>query len=443
MKVRSLPNDPGPAGWNCLLPAPSPAQVLTGSETADWLVVGGGFAGLAAVRRLSQLHPSDRIVLLEARRIAEGPAGRNSGFMIDLPHDLASADYGGAIAEDKAQTHANRAAIRFAEQMAQDFDLPAEAFVQSGKINAAATEKGHDHNRDYAAHLAQMDEPCRLLGAGDMARITGTQYYQSGLFTPGTAMIQPAMFVRGIAGALASERVRILENSPVIALDRDGDWVATTPKGRVTAPRVILAVNGHANSFGYFPKRLMHVFTYASMTRALSQDEDRVLGGEATWNMTPADPMGTTVRRVAGLGGSRIIIRNRFTYDPAMVVSDRRIAHVAKDHRRAFAARFPMLKEVEFDYSWGGRLCLSWNNVAAFGEVAPQLYAACCQNGLGTAKGTLNGMLAAEMASGIASELLSAQLATAAPKRVPPSPFDWIGATARLKYSEYIAGREM
>jgi glycine/D-amino acid oxidase-like deaminating enzyme len=229
----------------------------------------------------------------------------------------------------------------------------------------------------------------------------------------------------------------------VIALDQGCDWVAKTPKGRVTVPRVILAVNGHANSFGYFPKRLMHMFTYASMTRALSKDEDWVLAGEASWSMTPADPMGTTVRRVSGHGGSRIIIRNRFTYDPAMVVSDRRIAQVAKDHRRAFAARFPMLKNVCFDYSWGGRLCLSWNNVAAFGEVAPRLYSACCQNGLGTAKGTLNGMLAAELASGVTSDLLDAQLAMPQPKRVPPSPFDWIGATARLKYSEHLAGREM
>jgi glycine/D-amino acid oxidase-like deaminating enzyme len=35
-------------------------------------------------------------VLLEAGRVAEGAAGRNSGFMIDLPHELTSEDYAGA-----------------------------------------------------------------------------------------------------------------------------------------------------------------------------------------------------------------------------------------------------------------------------------------------------------------------------------------------------------
>ena len=34
----------------------------------------------------------------------------------------------------------------------------------------------------------------------------------------------------------------------------------------MTAPKVILGVNGHVQDFGHFSGRLMHVFTYASMT---------------------------------------------------------------------------------------------------------------------------------------------------------------------------------
>ena len=54
--------------------------------------------------------------MLEAVRVADGPAGRNSGFMIDLPHDLSSSDYGGAFDEDIALTHDNRHAIDFAAE---------------------------------------------------------------------------------------------------------------------------------------------------------------------------------------------------------------------------------------------------------------------------------------------------------------------------------------
>ena len=442
-QVTRLPVDPGPAAWNCLLPDPGAAEVLGGAVTADWLVIGGGFAGLAAARRLAQLHPGDRIVVLEACRIAEGPAGRNSGFMIDLPHDLASGEYGGAVQADIAQTRGNRAAIGFARGMAEEFGLSREAFAVSGKVNAAATERGQRHNLDYAGHLAEMAEPHELLDAAQMRGMTGITYYQNGLFTPGTAMIQPALFVRGVARGVAAAGVTIIEHSPVLELVRRGDWVARTANGRVSAPRVILAVNGHANSFGYFQQRLMHVFTYASMTRALSADEIARLGGAPVWGVTPADPMGTTVRRISGSGGDRIVVRNRFTYDPSMQVSERRIARVARDHDRAFAARFPMLNGVAMQYRWGGRLCLSRNNVPAFGEVDDGLFSACCQNGLGTAKGTLSGMLAAEQASGHHSDLLDAVRAMAPPKKLPPTPLARLGATAVMRWGEFRAGREL
>lgn len=443
MKVTRLPVDPGPSGWNEILQAAGPADVLDDRLTADWLVIGAGFAGLAATRRLAQLDPSARIVLLEAGRVGAGPAGRNSGFMIDLPHDLSSDDYGGAVQADMAQTRANRAGIDFAAEMAAEYDLGEEAFARVGKTNAAATEKGHRHNLDYAAHLAEMGEPRDMLDAADMRALTGTEYYRSGVYTPGSAMIQPAMFVRGVARGLRSNRVHVFEGSPVVELVRQGDWVARTPRGAVTAPKVILAVNGHAESFGQFRGRLLHVFTYASMTRALSRAESAALGGAPRWGVTPADPMGTTVRRIRGTGGDRIVVRNRFTCDPSMTVSDRRIARVGRDHDRAFAARFPQLCGVEMAYRWGGRLCLSWNGVPALGEIGEGLYSACCQNGLGTAKGTLHGKLMAELAAGHRSALLEAVTGQDAPRRLPPLPFTFVGANAVMRWGEHKAGAEM
>jgi glycine/D-amino acid oxidase-like deaminating enzyme len=443
MKVRALPRDPGPAAWNRLLPAPPPAQVQSGAQTADWLVIGAGFAGLAAVRRLTQLRPDDTIIILDATRVGDGPAGRNSGFMIDLPHDLSSSDYGGTLEADRAQTAANRHAIAFAAEMARDFGLSQEAFAQSGKINAAATDAGHRHNLDYARHLTEMGEAHDLRSAAQMRAMTGTDYYQSGLFTPHSAMIQPALFVRGVADGLRSNRVSIYENSPVVDLTKTSDWVAKTPNGTVTAPNVILAVNGHLNSFGYYQNQLMHVFTYASMTKALTPQQIARLGGDPVWGVTPADPMGTTVRRISGTGGDRIVIRNRFTYDPSMTVPDRRITNVGHTHDRAFAARFPMLSDVEMEYRWGGRLCVSRNNVQVIGELEPGLFSACCQNGLGTAKGTLAGVLAAELAVGHNSPQLNAALRADGPTRLPPKPLAYLGANAFMRYQEYNAGKEL
>lgn len=442
MKVRQLPCDPGVTGWNAILPEAEPAKPLEGAVTADWLVIGGGFAGLAAVRRLSQLHPEAKIVLLEAKRIGEGPAGRNSGFMIDLPHDLSSKDYGGALEKDVRQTRMNRTAIGFAGEMAEAFGLGAEAWQQTGKTNAAASGKGHRHNLDYAAHLEAMGEAHELLDAGAMHDMTGSEYYRSGLYTPGTAMIQPALFVRGLARGLASNRVRICEGSPVTELRRDGDWIAVTRKGRVTAPKVILAVNGHAESFGQFKGRLLHLFLYASMTRPLTNGENARLGAER-WGLTPADPMGSTVRKISGTGGTRIIMRNRVTYDPSLKVSQGRVARMSRSHDRALAARFPQLAGVEMEYRWGGRLCLSWNGAPALGEVEEGLFSACCQNGLGTARGTLHGMAMAELASGVESDIVEHVMAQGEPSRLPPLPFTYVGANVTMKWGEWKAGAEL
>lgn len=438
--VKRLPKDPGPAAWNALLPPPPPPRILSEKRTADWLVIGAGWAGLAAARRLQQLRAGDRIVVLEASRVGEGPAGRNSGFMIDLPHDLAGDNYNGAAEADRQQIRMNRAAIDFAAETAEELGMPPEAFSRAGKVNGAATEKSAYHLDEYISHLEKLGEACQALDAKAMQALTGTTFYRHGLFTPGAAMVQPALFIRAAAAAC----VDLYERSAVTSLERVGDdWRATTPEGAVTAGRVVLAVNGHAESFGFFERRLMHVFTYASMTRALTAEEVKRLGGSPRWGVLPADPMGSTVRRVAGTGGDRIIIRNRFTYDPHLEVSDRRIDRVARDHDRSFAARFPMLDGVAMEYRWGGRLCLSKNGVPAFGEVEKNLFAACCQNGLGTTKGTLAGMLAAELATRTNNPMLAEIQAFAEPERLPPEPLAWLGANAVLRWKERKAGIEL
>ena len=443
MKVNRLPSDPGPAGWNRLLQEPMPAVQLEEKITADWLVIGAGFAGLAAAHRLCKQAQGDKIVVLDAVRVGDGPAGRNSGFMIDLPHDLTSADYGGGLDADLDQTQDNRLGIAHASQMATEYLLSDEAFIVSGKINGAATAKGQAHNENFAKHLTAMGEPYESFDAKQMREITGSSYYQEGLFTPGTAMIQPAMYIRGVAEGLGQDGVTIFENSPVTALNNNGSWVVETPHGQVSSPRVILAVNGHLNSFGYAKSRLMHLFTYASMTRALTPQEIGKLGGNPVWGLTPADPVGTTVRRISGKGGDRLIIRNRFTFDPTLEVSPKRIAKIGHDHDASFLHRFPDLSNVTMEYRWGGRLCLSRNNVQIIQELEPGLFSACCQNGLGTAKGTFAGGLAADLALGRPSQALSRALAADAPARLPPAAIAKLGANLYLRWQERNARGEL
>ncbi|MGC1488862.1 MAG: FAD-binding oxidoreductase [Albidovulum sp.] len=443
--ARRLPVHRGPAAWSAILPGQDAPVGLDADVTADFAVVGGGFAGLSAARRLAQLNHGARVVVLEAGRLAEGASGRNSGFMIDLPHDLSSDDYAGKGAEaDRAMIALNREAIGFARKAATDYGIDPAFFDPAGKINGAATAAGDAHNRSYAAHLAKMGEQCEMLDAQAMFALTGSRHYISGLFTPGTVMLQPAGYIRAFGAGLRRDGIGVFENTPVTRIARIGpDWSLATPKGRVAAGKVILANNGHLESFGFARRRLMHIFLYASMTVDLGADLSAKLGGQPRWGVTPADPMGTTMRRIdAAQGGNRIVTRTCASFLPGMKASAAGLARAARIHRQKFADRFPALGGVKMEYSWAGHLCLSQNGVSVMRALEPGLYAACVQNGLGTARGTLTGMAAAELASGAASAITRHFGAETEPAKLPPSPFAELGANAYLRWKEWRAGKE-
>jgi len=436
--VKRLPIDTGRSGWEAISHRTFPVRTLDADLTADWLIVGAGFAGLSAARRLSQLRPGGRIAVLDARELAQGPAGRNSGYMIDVPHSLSSGEYSvGNASGTILEMAQNRIAINFAKEAAAEYGMSEATFNPSGKINAAATPRGANLNESFARSLEAIGEPLRRIDAAEMRDITGSDYYLGGLYTPGAVLIEPADYIRGFAAGLG-RKIDLYENSPVLELYRQaGAWTARTGRGSVTAPKVILGVNGLVQEFGHFRGRLMHVFTYASMTAPFTGK-----AGSDRWALLPADPMGATVRKITGVDGSRIVIRTRFTYDPSLQVSEKRVAATAAQQRRSFDARFPDLKDLPFDYSWAGRLCLSWNHVPAFGEVEDGLYSACCENGLGTVKSTLAGIMAADLATGTSSEDLDKYAGQPKPTLLPPEPFAWLGANAVIRWQEMRAGKE-
>src|SRR5882672_11104463 len=113
--VKRLPAENGTSGWEAISLRSFPIRSLEGNLTADWLVIGAGFAGLSAARRLLQLRPHDKIVMLDASEVAKGAAGRNSGYMIDVPHNLSSSEYAsGSMDATQLEMAQNRFAIAFA-----------------------------------------------------------------------------------------------------------------------------------------------------------------------------------------------------------------------------------------------------------------------------------------------------------------------------------------
>lgn len=442
--VQRLPTDTGTSGWTDICPRRFPVRRLEDDVVADWLIIGAGFAGLSAARRLSTQRPKDKIVIVEAREVAQGAAGGNSGYMIDVPHNLSSGDYSvGDASSTTLEIEQNRLAMAFAAEVAEDYGMPRETFNPSGKINAAATQRGVKLNKAFGESLARIGERHELLDAAQMHGLTGSNYYMGGVYTPGAVLIQPADYIRRFAQGLAAA-VSLFENSPVIELKQaDGQWIARSKRGSVRAPKTILAVNGHIESFGYFRHRLMHIFTYASMTAAFSEKD---IGAAATgaddWALLPADPMGATMRKISTGDSSRVVIRSHFTYSANIEVSAARRRKIAQHQRRSLDARLPQLGTVPMEFNWAGALCLSMNHVPAFGEIEPGLYSACCENGLGTVKSTLAGIMAADMATGAESEQLDKYRSQPEPIRLPPGPLAWLGINSVIRWQELRAGLE-
>ena len=56
---------------------------LTSDIDSEWLIVGAGYTGLSAARKLGQLYPNQKILLVDAQLAGEGASSRNSGYLVD------------------------------------------------------------------------------------------------------------------------------------------------------------------------------------------------------------------------------------------------------------------------------------------------------------------------------------------------------------------------
>ena len=56
---------------------------LSKDQECEWLIIGAGYTGLSAARKLSELHPNQKIIIVDAQFAGDGASGRNSGYLVD------------------------------------------------------------------------------------------------------------------------------------------------------------------------------------------------------------------------------------------------------------------------------------------------------------------------------------------------------------------------
>lgn len=429
MKRPSFPAYPDRSGFNALLPPRAACAEAKGDISADHVIVGAGYTGLAAARRLAEIQPQARIMVIEATEIGEGSSGRNSGFASprDLPAGPNTADLQHAEALNRFTEEGWAWLMAPIEQNGIDCGLQ-----RSGRIKAAATDLGAKQVRALEAAVKAAGLPHQLWDRNALQERIGTSYYQCALYTEEGYLLDPAALIRGLADTLPAN-IALHENTPLLSMQRRDKWYLETPLACITAPSVIMATNAAIRHFGRLRDRLVTMYTYAALSEPLNAKDALHLGSMPLWGLLPSHRLGTTVRRV---GPDRLLVRSMYAHERPVTAS-----RVRETLLSCFQRRYPGLAHNGLDQVWGGTTALTMNGAPWWGQVEEGLYTSAGCNGAGIVKGSILGKRLAELALGHCKEN-EVRATWGLANWVAPEPFRSIGFNVIAARERRLAGLE-
>ncbi|MHA6345664.1 NAD(P)/FAD-dependent oxidoreductase [Roseivivax sp. CAU 1761] len=430
--------EPTRSGWYAALGPRPPARSLDADVACDFLVIGAGWMGLHCARRLAELAPEARVVLVDAGRIGDNAAGRCAGFAIDLAHNPRNKHFAEDKKGNEEEYHVNVEGIGYLQRAVEELGVDCD-WDPSGKYHAAASPRGVACLDEMAQALNQIGKAHRRLGRDEIQARTGSKHYVAAIHTPGTVLMQPAKYLTGMAAALP-ENVAAYEKTPVTGIRYEAPrHLCETPGGSIAAGKVFLCNSAYLTKSGFFPHTAIPVYTYASMTRPLSPAELKRVGASGPFGVIPAESFGTTMRLTAD---NRLFLRNVYSYARNFRSQRADVDHARRHHEEAFRRRYPDLAGIGYAHSWGGLLTMAENGGMVFGQLADRVYGAAFCNGTGVARGTAFGKALAELGLGQSSRTIDILNARPKPNRGYPDWLTEIGVRVTTKWRFFRAGQE-
>lgn len=427
--IRRKPQIDGLSGWFETAPGHDVelGKPLTGKYEFDFVIIGGGFIGLSLAHRLAERKPEANIAVLDALKIGQGTSGRNAGFIIDVPHNV---DGGKTKPEyDRKIFELNSFAIQHLRNFKNKFAISCD-WHDAGKYMAAHDKRNITNLEHFAKQLETDGFEYEDIYGDDLNKRLGTPYYQRAIYTKGNVLVNPASLIRGLAAALPSS-VTLFENSPVTGIQYGSAHIVETLGGTIKTRFLIEAGNVFNSEFGYLKHRLAPVYTYASLTEPLGdEDAEKYFSNISPWGVTSAHPAGTTVRYT---GDRRIFIRNTLRFAPTLTTNETDLKNAFTQHRKSFENRFPHLSHVAFAYTWGGMIAVTLNQHSVFRQPTNNIMILNGCNGVGVAKGTYLGYYAADVICGDENEYIQFIRNNSHPSFIVPDPIRTLGARYRLK----------
>ena len=234
-----------PDSWYAATATPLEAFApLKGQQTADVVVIGGGFTGLSAALHLAEA--GFNVALLEAHRVGFGASGRN----------------GGQLGSGQRMEQHGIEKLMGAEDATKLWELAEEAkdlvkhliskhsidcYLKPGVAHTAFSKSEMQELHDEADHLTERYGYTQIekLDAEQMHAICPSPRYHGGTLDMGAAHLHPLRYALGLASAAAKAGVRIYERSRVHDITPGTKTQVRTDHGAIKADHVILGCNGY------------------------------------------------------------------------------------------------------------------------------------------------------------------------------------------------------
>jgi glycine/D-amino acid oxidase-like deaminating enzyme len=327
-------------------------------ESADVVVVGGGYAGMSSAYYLKKAKPELKVVVLEKEHVGFGPSGRNFGAVVPGLRELRTVFLTNLDVEEE----------RFAQSFYLDARKELERRIAEGGI---ACEYRHEpllmqalDDETWAAQqreaelLRERGTPHRLLDAEDVRQAMSLPFDVKGaIVRTEWHAAQPFKLARGFGEQLRSMGVTVCEGTAVTEIDDHGSGVTvhTAEGGEVSARKAVLATNAYTQLLPQFAGMIFPRHTYVIATEALDDDAFRSLGYDEYKFVEDAGLTFyyTRVYKNRLLFGGGAVTTGLFT--PSTL--DRAADDAQVEYARIYdemVSRFPQLNGVQVEAAWGG-----------------------------------------------------------------------------------------
>ena len=413
-------------------------KTLIKNENCDWLIVGAGYTGLSAARKLAQIHPEQKIILVDAQLAGEGASGRNSGYLVDTTlNDGFTSNK--ELANYKKKTDIYKLGIDTIKRFIKEYQVDCD-WNDSGKYFASSKNQDSKILLSFAETLSKLGFDYNLLSQDDLHKKLGTNFYNTALYTKGGVLLHPGKLVRAMIEILPNN-VLLYENSLLLEWKKYKDTIfCKFKKNSITTKKIIFCTNGFLKSLGIKTNYNFPLTLTASMTRPLSDNEFKSIGEPKEWGVLPVRSMGATIRMTKD---RRILIRNTAEVYNPFKMSETELKKRSINQKIGIKKRFPELSNDIIDSTWSGIVSRTRNSSQIFDKIDKNIFVAGCYNGSGIGVGTLFGEQIAIKANNEhtrESEIIESRNK---PTWLPPQPFLDLGVKTRLIYERFRAESEI